>query len=136
MVLTLAGALAIPLRDQNALLHAAGFASLFPESDLSEPEMATVRTALEMILRSHEPFSALALTRRWDVVMANRPQALMLTGLLGRHVPAFRILDVPRPNMLQLLFAPSGLRQIVTNWEGVAREMLHRARRDAQWARD
>jgi transcriptional regulator with XRE-family HTH domain len=60
MVLTLAEALAIPLRDQNMLLQAAGFAPVFLESDLSEPEMATVRTALELILRSHEPFGALA----------------------------------------------------------------------------
>ena len=38
--------------------------------------------------------------------------------------------------MLQLLFASVGLRQMLGNWELVARETLHRARRDALWARD
>ncbi len=136
MVLTLANALDIPLRDQNALLQSAGFAPLFRESDLSAAAVADIRTALELILRRHEPFGAIAITRRWDVIMANRPQAMMLTALAGREVPAYHVIEPPRPNVLQLLFAPEGLRQMLVNWELVARETLHRARRDAQWARD
>ena len=136
MVLTLAEALEIPLREQNVLLQAAGFAAVFRESDLTGPDMAGIRTALDLILRRHEPFGAIAITRRWDVVMANRPHATMLTPLVGRDVPAYQFLEPPRPNVLQLLFEPVGLRQMLVNWEAVARETLHRARRDALWARD
>ncbi len=136
MVVTLADALEVPLREQNVLLQAAGFAPIFRETDLAASEMIGIRTALELILRGHEPFSAMAITRRWDVVMANRPQAMTLTGLVGREIPAFRLLDAPRPNALRLLFEPSGLRQMLVNWDAVARETLNRARRDALWARD
>lgn len=136
MVLTLAEALQIPLREQNVLLQAAGFAPVFRESDLTAPDLAGVWTALDLILRRHEPFGAIAITRRWDVVMANRPHAMMLTPLVGREIPAYQILEPPRPNVLQLLFDPVGLRQMLVNWEAVARETIHRARRDALWARD
>ena len=136
MVLTLADALEVPLREQNVLLQAAGFAPMFRESDLTGPDISGIRTALDLILRRHEPFGAIAITHRWDVVMANRPQATMLTALVGREIPAYCVLEPPRPNVLQLLFAPVGLRQMLANWEAVARETLHRARRDALWARD
>ena len=136
MVLTLADAMEIPLREQNVLLQAAGFAPIFRESDLTGPDISGIRTALDLILRRHEPFGAIAITHRWDVVMANRPQATMLTALVGREICAYCVLEPPRPNVLQLLFAPVGLRQMLANWEAVARETLHRARRDALWARD
>ena len=51
MLLTLADALEIPLREQNVLLQATGFASVFRESDLTAPDVAGIRTALELILR-------------------------------------------------------------------------------------
>lgn len=136
MVLVLAAALEVPLREQNLLLQAAGFAPIFRETDLAAPQMAGIRTAIELILRGHEPSGAIAMTHRWDVVMANRPQAMTLTALVGYEIPAFRVLDPPRPNVLTLLFEPQGLRQMLVNWEAVARETLNRARRDAVWARD
>src|SRR3990170_6571604 len=83
MVLTLADALEVPLREQNVLLQAAGFAPIFRESELTGPDISGTRTALDLILRRHEPFGAIAITHRWDVVMANRPQATMLTALVG-----------------------------------------------------
>lgn len=135
MVLTLADALELPLREQNLLLNAAGFAPIFRESALDAPEMAAVRRTLELILRGHEPYRALALTRRWDVVMANRPQAEVLSALTGSAVPAFAVLPLPRLNLLRLLHAPA-LRSILVNWETVARIVVARAQREAVWARD
>ncbi len=46
MVLTLAEHLAVPLRDRNALLEAAGYAAVFRETPLDAPAMADVRGAL------------------------------------------------------------------------------------------
>src|SRR5205823_14965103 len=50
MVLCLAAALDVPLRQQNALLVAAGFAPIWHERDFAAPELATVNHALDYIL--------------------------------------------------------------------------------------
>ena len=45
MVLTLAEHLEVPLREQNALLLAGGFAPVFSEMDLEDARMGPVRNA-------------------------------------------------------------------------------------------
>src|SRR5688572_28713393 len=54
MVLQLAVALDVPLRERNALLLAAGFAPLYKESTLDMPELHAVRRALDAILAKQE----------------------------------------------------------------------------------
>jgi transcriptional regulator with XRE-family HTH domain len=51
MVLRLCEHLEVPLRDQNALLLAAGFAPAFQERSLGE--LASARVAIDRILRAH-----------------------------------------------------------------------------------
>ena len=72
MVLRLAEALEVPLRERNALLHAAGFAPQYRESGLDEPHMAAVRAALDQVLIHHEPFPAVVVDRKWNLVLGNR----------------------------------------------------------------
>src|SRR5215212_1190365 len=55
MVLTLAEHLQVPLREQNALLLAAGYAPGFSETPLDTEQMSPVRHALDAILTGHEP---------------------------------------------------------------------------------
>src|ERR1044072_9199793 len=50
MVLRLANALELPLRQQNELLRAAGFASIWRETSLGAPELAAIDRALEFML--------------------------------------------------------------------------------------
>src|ERR1700685_1091445 len=71
MLLTLASVLDVPLREQNFLLLAAGYAPLYGETGLDDPQMARVRTAVEIILENNEPRSAYAHDRHWNIVMAN-----------------------------------------------------------------
>jgi hypothetical protein len=59
MVLRLAAALDVPLRQQNELLLDAGFAPAWRESDLAAPELATVKQALDHMLAQQEPFPAI-----------------------------------------------------------------------------
>src|SRR4051794_32226697 len=59
MLLHLAEHLAIPLRERNVLLSAAGFAPFFPERRLDDPALPAARQALELILKGHEPYPAL-----------------------------------------------------------------------------
>src|SRR5262245_13259716 len=72
MVLRLAGVLGLPLRQQNALLLAAGFAPAWTESNLSAPEMARVNRALDFMLAQQEPYPAFVVDRRWNLLRANR----------------------------------------------------------------
>ena len=67
MVIILATVLDVPLRERNLLLHAAGYAPLYSETSLDDPQMAQVRRALELILENQEPFGA--------VVVASLPPA-------------------------------------------------------------
>src|SRR5687768_13430260 len=71
MVLQLAAALDVPLRERNALLLAAGFAPLYKESTLDTPELRAVRRALDAILAKQEPYPAVVMNRRWDILTSN-----------------------------------------------------------------
>src|SRR5512140_1205317 len=55
VLLRLAEQLTVPLREQNLLLLAAGYAPLFPERPLDAPELRTARQAVELVLAGHEP---------------------------------------------------------------------------------
>ncbi|MGH7563911.1 MAG: helix-turn-helix domain-containing protein [Gemmatimonadota bacterium] len=126
MVMLLAEVLEVPHRERNALLEAAGFAPYYRESELSDPELAQVRRVIEFILERHEPYSAVAIDRRWNVLMANRSHQLMLDRLLGE-----RSLDeTTRGNLLRLTFDPDGLRSCIANWEEVARALVDRLHRE------
>jgi transcriptional regulator with XRE-family HTH domain len=136
MLLVLGSVLDLPLRDRNALLLAAGFSSAYQETPLDQPRMAAMRGALELILRQHEPFGAVAMDRHWNVVMMNAGYARFVGALLGVALPPFAVLPEPRPNALRLLFDPQGFRPHVVNWDEVARELLVRVHREALWSGD
>src|SRR6478735_3689950 len=72
MVLRLAERLDVPLRERNALLVAAGYAPMYRERPLDDPALAPARSAIDLILRAHEPSPALAVDRHWNLVAANR----------------------------------------------------------------
>src|SRR6201987_4654980 len=52
-LLDLAQALEIPLREQNELLLAAGYAPVHAESGLDQPVMKSINNALQRMLRQH-----------------------------------------------------------------------------------
>jgi hypothetical protein len=55
MVVRLAEALEIPLRERNALLLAAGYAPAYHETRFDDSKLEPVRTALARILDGHLP---------------------------------------------------------------------------------
>lgn len=139
MLLTLSNVLDVPLRERNFLLLAAGFAPIYGETSLDDPRMAQVRTAVEVILRSNEPRSALAHDRHWNIVMANEAFVQFLALTLGK-APAglvpLRVTERPRFNVLHLLFDPDRFRKFIVNWEAIAKSLLNQAYRRLAWARD
>ena len=125
MVLRLATALEVPLRDRNGLLLAAGFAPLYGEHDLDDSAVERVNAALTRILETHDPLPAVVLDRRWDVLRANRGAAHLFERLLAPH-------PIPEPaNVLRLMLEPGPVRSAVANWDEVAPSLLERARREA-----
>lgn len=139
MLLTLSNVLDVPFRERNFLLLAAGYAPVYGETSLDDPRMTQVRAAVEVILKSNEPRSAIAHDRHWNVVMANGAFVRFLTATLGK-APAgllpLRVSEPPRLNVLRLLFDPNGVRRIIVNWESIARSLLNEAYRRLAWARD
>jgi transcriptional regulator with XRE-family HTH domain len=82
MVLLLAERLEVPFRERNQMLLAAGHAPVFPERSLeSDPEMAPVREALEVILAGHEPNPAVVVDRGWNLVAANTGMGVLAEGM-------------------------------------------------------
>ncbi len=139
MVIILATVLDVPLRERNLLLHAAGYAPLYSETSLDDPQMAQVRRALELILENQEPFGAVVFDRHWDVVMVNAAYVRFTSLLLGsNHIaPApLRVISPPRPNLLHMLFDPAGWRPFITNWDVVARSLISRVHREIVLERD
>lgn len=131
MVLQLCEALDVPLRERNDWLLAGGFAPVFRERSLDDPQMAHVMAAVKMMLRNHEPYPALALDRAWNVRLANAPFE-KLTAALGEDLWA-RV-GGPGRNLLRLVFHPDGLRPRIANWAAVAPLLWQRARRESEAA--
>jgi transcriptional regulator with XRE-family HTH domain len=129
MVLLLASVLEVPLRERNGLLLAAGFAPVYAETSLDQPPLAPVRAALEAILRQQEPFPAVVMNRRWDILQTNQAAKRFFSFLLDGGEA--RADSSVRPNVLRLMFDPAGLRPHVTNWEDVAAALLQRVHREA-----
>ena len=139
MLLTLSNVLDVPLRERNFLLLAAGYAPVYGETSLDDPRMIQVRAAVEVILKSNEPRSALAHDRHWNVVMANGAFVRFLTAALGKEPAGLSPLSIstpPRLNVLRLVFDPNRVRKIIVNWEAIARSLLNEAYRRLAWARD
>ena len=123
LVLHLAEQLEVPLRERNTLLLAAGYAPVYAETPLDQPEMGVVRGALDRILASQEPFPAFAVDRHWNVIANNRPAgALMSAGV------APGLLEPPI-NALRLTLHPAGLAPRIRNfgdWSAHLVSRLHR----------
>jgi len=108
MVLRLAARLDVPLRERNALLVAAGYAPMYRERPLDHPDLASARRAVDTILKSHEPYPALAIDRHWNLVAANA----MVPHLLAGADPALLAAPV---NVLRLSLHPRGLAPRIAN---------------------
>jgi transcriptional regulator with XRE-family HTH domain len=125
MVVHLAAVLDVPLRERNALLLAAGFAPMYPEAALDAKDLAPVRAALDAMLAHQEPYPAVILNRRWDIIQTNGAADRFFAFLLDGRRPA------GQPNVLRAVFHPDGLRPWLSNWEAVAEALVERARREA-----
>jgi transcriptional regulator with XRE-family HTH domain len=131
MVLQLAGVLEIPLRQQNLMLSTAGFAPVHAETDLSSPEMTSVRKAIEFMLQQQEPYPAIVIDRYWNLLLNNQAA----TRLLGAFIPLeslqTQFAQDGKLNLMRVMFHPNGLRPFIANWEEFTGHLLQRLHREA-----
>jgi len=125
MVLRLAEALEVPLREHNLLLLAAGFAPEFRESALSAPELSQVAEAVDRMLAQQEPFPAVALDRHWNLLKANAAAVRLVSFLVGPLPPGSAV------NLADALVAPDVLRPYLANWPEVVRHFVRFVEADA-----
>lgn len=129
MVLRLAEHLEVPLRERNALLLAAGYAPAYPESSLEDAELGQVREVVRRLLAAHEPYPAVAVDRRWELVDGNAGMPLITAGAAA-HLLA------PPVNALRLSLHPEGMAPRIANlaeWRG---HVLGRLRREVAATQD
>ena len=129
MVLRLANRLDVPLRERNRLLVAAGFAPMYGERALAEPAMAAARRAIELVLKGHEPYPALAVDRHWTLVSYNRVVPMLMAGA----APA---LLQPPVNVLRLSLHPDGLAPRICNLGAWRAHVLERLRQQVATSAD
>lgn len=120
MVDTLAENLELPLRERNILLLAAGYAPAFAERKFDEPSMATARTAVERVIKGHEPNPAIAIDRYWRLVMANGAVDLLFSMIEDKSLLHGEV------NVLRASLHPGGLAPHILNLAQWKAHLLHR----------
>lgn len=108
MVLRLAELLDVPLRERNSLLTAAGFAPVFKEHSLADPAAQAAKQTVDLVLKGHEPYPALAIDRHWNLLASNSAVAPFLAGVSAE-------LHRPPVNVLRLSLHPDGLAPRIVN---------------------
>jgi transcriptional regulator with XRE-family HTH domain len=120
MVLRLGATLTVPLRDQNALLVAAGMPEAFAEPSFTQGMPDSIRRAVERMAAQQEPYPLIAMNRAHDILYAN----LAAQQFVRRFVADPARLAAVSPNAMRLLFDPKLSRPFIADWERVASNML------------
>jgi transcriptional regulator with XRE-family HTH domain len=117
IVTRIAETLEMPLRDRNALLIAAGYAPIYPETSLATTQFAQIGKAIDLILAQQEPFPASVIDRRWNMIQTNKGLDRLLRRVLGGRPPR-------HSNMIRQIFDPEDVRSAIVNWEEVASAVI------------
>jgi transcriptional regulator with XRE-family HTH domain len=112
----LADCLNVPLREQNTLLLAAGFAPAFGERPVADLEAA--RRAMDTVLRAHLPYPAFAVDRLWNVVLSNSALPQLYEGC------SEEMLRLP-VNAVRLVLHPQGMGPRILNYAEWRAHTLH-----------
>ena len=129
MVSRLADQLALPLRERNAMLVAAGFSPEAGERGADHPDLAAAMQVVGRILDGHAPHPALAVDRNRNLVCANAPALALLDGI------APHLLEPP-VNVLKVSLHPDGLAPRIRNYREWRAHLLERLGRQADMSGD
>jgi transcriptional regulator with XRE-family HTH domain len=124
MVMRLAAALDVPLRQHNSLLLAAGFAPVWRQTDLGSPELTEIRSALDYMMAQQEPYPAVVVDRHWNLLQSNFGAVRLVEFLVGPLAPGTAV------NLADALVAPDVLRPHLVNWADVVRYFIRSVEAD------
>jgi len=125
MMRRLSVALGLSFRQSNDLLLAAGFAPIWSDTPLDAETLAPIRQALDFMLEQQEPYPAVVMDRRWNLLQANKGAVAMVEFLVGPLTPGAAI------NLADALVAPDVLRRYLTNWQEVVAYFVRSVEADA-----
>lgn len=129
MLLRLAELLEVPLRERNSMLIAAGYAPVFSQRPLEDPDLQAPRAAIDKILKAMEPYPALAIDRYWNLLASNDAAMRLLAGM-----PAHLL--TPPINVLRLSLHPEGLASRIVNLSEWRAHLLARLRHQVEVCAD
>ena len=126
MVMRLAAALDVPLRQHNALLLAAGFAPVWRETDLAAPELAAGARGARLYAGAAGAFPAVAVDRHWNLLQGQYRRGAP-GGVPGRAARAGRRINLADA----LVGARRAAAAISLNWAEVVRYFIRSVEADA-----
>jgi transcriptional regulator with XRE-family HTH domain len=129
MVLRLGERLNLPLREQNQLVLAAGYAPVFTHRPFDHPALASAAAAVQQVLRGHGPCPALAVDRHWNLLAANAALHRLTQGTDAALLE-------PPVNALRLSLHPQGLAPRIENYGEWRAHLLSRLRRETELSAD
>ncbi|MDF3931274.1 helix-turn-helix domain-containing protein [Pseudomonas citronellolis] len=129
MLLHLADQLDIPLRERNRLLSAAGYAPVYTELPLDDPELTVARQAIDQLLKAHEPNPAMVVDRHWNLLASNHAVSVFLTGVDAELLK-------PPVNVLRMSLHPKGLAPRILNLAPWKVHVMARLQRDIEASGD
>lgn len=125
MVLRLAAALEVPLRETNQMLLGAGLAPAYPDARIDHTARVVLLDLLDGVLHGHLPNPALVLDADFDVVATNAAVDRMLVTLVDPD-----LLDPP-VNVVRVTLHPRGLARHLGNLGPWRAHLLRQVRRHA-----
>lgn len=125
MVLRLAGALEVPLRETNQMLLGAGLAPAYPDARVNRTARAALLDLLDGVLDGHLPNPALVLDAEFDVVATNAAVDRLLGNLVDPD-----LLDPP-VNVVRVTLHPRGLARHIANLGPWRAHLLRQVRQHA-----
>jgi len=126
VVLALAGALDVPLRERNTLLTAAGFAAAYRASALAGDELAYLRRAIDRVLAQQEPYGAVVVDGHWNILQLNQGAL----RLFGHFAPTTAEGLASARNLVLGTVHPGALQPYLVNWTDVASYLIARLHRE------
>jgi len=125
MVLRLAEAMEVPLRETNQILLGAGLAPAYPDARVDRAARAALLDLLDAVLEGHLPNPALVLDADFDVVATNAAIDHLLGALVDHD-----LLDPPI-NVVRVTLHPRGLARHLGNLGPWRAQLLRQVRQHA-----
>jgi transcriptional regulator with XRE-family HTH domain len=126
LVLRLAAALDVPIRERNALLTSAGLTPAYPDRELTDQTMRPIKLVLDRVLAGHEPYPAWVVGRNMRFLASNCGAEALFPGMCSLQPHA----------IVDLWFGPGPFREMVENWPDVVWAGVAALRREATRSSD